>query len=50
VGIPFEEMLHTVEGALAIAYARAFSPVGEITVKLDTKTGGLEVAQPDRAE
>jgi N utilization substance protein A len=43
VGIPFEEMLHTVEGALAIAYARAFSPVGEITVKLDTKTGGLEV-------
>ena len=43
VGIPFEEMLHTVEGALAIAYARAFSPAGEITVKLDTKTGGLEV-------
>ncbi|MEP6752202.1 MAG: transcription termination factor NusA [Candidatus Dormiibacterota bacterium] len=43
VGIPFEEMLHTVEGALAIAYARAFSPAGEITVKLDTTTGGLEV-------
>jgi N utilization substance protein A len=43
VGIPFEEMLHTVEGALAVAYARAFSPAGEITVKLDTKTGGLEV-------
>src|SRR6195256_4959489 len=43
VGIPFEEMLHTVEGALAVAYARAFSPTGEITVKLDTTTGGLEV-------
>ena len=43
VGIPFEEMLHTVESALAVAYARAFSPLGEITVKLDTKTGALEV-------
>src|ERR1700704_2010724 len=43
VGIPFEEMLHTVEGALAVAYVRAFSPAGEVTVKLDTKTGGLEV-------
>lgn len=43
VGIPFEEMLHTVEGALAVAYARAFSPAGEVTVKLDTKTGALEV-------
>jgi transcription termination/antitermination protein NusA len=43
VGIPFEEMLHTVEGALAVAYTRAFSPAGEVTVKLDTKTGGLEV-------
>jgi N utilization substance protein A len=43
VGIPFEEMLHTVEGALAVAYTRAFSPAGEISVKLDTKTGGLEV-------
>jgi N utilization substance protein A len=43
VGIPFEEMLHTVEGALAVAYARAFSPAGQVTVKLDTKTGALEV-------
>jgi N utilization substance protein A len=43
VGIPFEEMLHTVEGALAVAYARAFSPAGEVTVKLDTKTGAIEV-------
>jgi N utilization substance protein A len=36
-------MLHTVEGALAVAYARAFSPVGEVSVKLDTNTGALEV-------
>jgi N utilization substance protein A len=43
VGIPFEEMLHTVEGALAVAYARAFSPKGEVTVKLDTATGALDV-------
>ena len=43
VGIPFEEMLHTVEGALAAAYTRAFNPPGEVTVKLDTKTGALNV-------
>jgi N utilization substance protein A len=43
VGIPFEEMLHTVEGALAVAYARAFNPAGQVTVKLDTKSGALEV-------
>jgi transcription termination/antitermination protein NusA len=43
VGIPFEEMLHTVEAALGVAYTRAFSPAGEVTVKLDTTTGALEV-------
>jgi N utilization substance protein A len=43
VGIPVEEMLQTVEGALAAAYKRAFNPPGEVTVKLDTGTGGLEV-------
>src|SRR5207245_11337112 len=43
VDIPFEEMLHTVEGALAAAYTRAFNPPGEVTVKLDTKTGALDV-------
>ncbi|HSS59825.1 MAG TPA: transcription termination factor NusA [Candidatus Limnocylindrales bacterium] len=43
VGIPFEEMLHTVEGALAVAYTRAFNPPGEVSVKLDTKTGALNV-------
>jgi N utilization substance protein A len=43
VGIPFEEMLHTVEGALAAAYTRAFNPEGHVTVKLDTESGALEV-------
>ena len=43
VGIPIEEMVHTVEGALAAAYVRAFSPAGYVTVKLDTKTGALHV-------
>jgi N utilization substance protein A len=54
VGIPFEEMLHTVEGALAVAYMRAFSPAGRVTVKLDTETGALEVRsrviRPDGSE
>ena len=43
VGIPFEEMLHTVESALAAAYKRAFGPAGEVTVKLDIATGALDV-------
>ena len=43
LGIPFEEMLHTVEVALAAAYTRAFSPSGEVSVRLDTTTGALEV-------
>jgi N utilization substance protein A len=43
VGIPFEEMLHTVETALAAAYTRAFNPPGLVTVSLDTRTGALDV-------
>jgi N utilization substance protein A len=54
VGIPFEEMLHTVESALATAYVRAFNPTGYVTVKLDTATGALEVrsrtVRPDGSE
>ena len=54
VGIPFEEMLQTVEGALATAYVRAFNPAGFVTVKLDTATGALEVrsrtVRPDGSE
>src|SRR5260370_29759971 len=43
VGIPFEEMLRTVEDALAVAYVRAFNPPGVVRVTLDTTTGALEV-------
>src|ERR1700680_5069453 len=43
LGIPFDEMLRTVEDALAAAYVRAFSPRGAVTVKLDPVTGALEV-------
>ena len=54
VGIPFEEMLHTVESALAVAYVRAFNQAGSVTVKLDTATGALDVrsrtVRPDGAE
>ena len=54
VGIPFEEMLHTVETALAAAYVRAFNAPGDVTVRLDTKTGALEVrsrvVNPDGTE
>lgn len=43
LGVPFDEMLHTVEGALAAAYKRAFNPEGDVSVKLDTTTGALNV-------
>ena len=51
VGIPVDQLLQTVESALAAAYIRAFNPPGEVTVRLDTKTGALDVTsreiQPD---
>jgi len=54
LGIPFDEMLHTVEEALAVAYVRAFNPPGIVTVKLDTATGALDVTsrvlQPDGSQ
>jgi N utilization substance protein A len=54
VGIPFEEMLHTVEAALAAAYVRAFNAPGDVRVTLDTTTGGLDVTSravnPDGSE
>src|SRR5260370_21151450 len=54
VGIPCEEMLHTVETALGGAYIRAFNPPGDVRVKLDTATGALEVTsravRPDGSE
>jgi len=44
VGIPLDELLQTVEAALADAYKRAFAPPGEISVRLDPETGTLEVS------
>ena len=49
LGIPLPEMLRTVEDALAAAYVRAFNAPGAVTVKLDTKTGGLDVTSRVRA-
>lgn len=43
LGIPYDEMLHTVQEALGAAYVRAFNPPGPVTVKLDPATGALEV-------
>src|SRR5438477_1795506 len=54
VGLPLDEMLHTVEEALAVAYVRAFNPPRIVTVKLDTVTGALDVTsrvlQPDGSQ
>ena len=54
VGIPFEEMLHTVESALAAAYVRAFNTPGHVRVRLDPESGALEVTSrvvaPDGTE
>ncbi len=54
LGIPFDEMVHTVEEALTAAYVRAFSPAGIVTVKLDTVSGALDVRSrvvlPDGSE
>jgi N utilization substance protein A len=43
LSIPYDEMLHTVQEALAAAYVRAFSPPGAVTVTLDIASGALEV-------
>jgi N utilization substance protein A len=43
LGIPVDQMLHTVEDALAIAYKRAFNPEGDVIVRLDPATGALVV-------
>jgi transcription termination/antitermination protein NusA len=43
VGIPVEELVHEVEGALAVAYKKAFSAPGEINVRLDSDTAEITV-------
>jgi transcription termination/antitermination protein NusA len=49
VGVPFEDLLKTVESALAAAYIRAFEPPGEIRVHLDTRTGEMDVTSRETA-
>jgi len=43
LGIPLDELLNSVEAALADAYRRAFSPPGYVTVKVDLETAQLRV-------
>ena len=43
LGIPMDELLGSVEAALADAYRRAFSPPGYVTVKVDLATAELRV-------
>ncbi|MGH7777600.1 MAG: transcription termination factor NusA [Candidatus Dormibacterales bacterium] len=42
-GVPLEDVLRTVEQALAAAYRRAFDPAAEITVRLDPATAEIRV-------
>ncbi|HEV2952636.1 MAG TPA: transcription termination factor NusA [Candidatus Dormibacteraeota bacterium] len=43
MGVPLDELLTSVEAALASAYRRAFNPPGFITVHIDPQTGDLAV-------
>jgi N utilization substance protein A len=43
VGVPLDDLRRTVEEALAVAYKRAFEPMGEVRVQLSPETGEMEV-------
>ena len=43
LGIPLDELIRTVEQALADAYRRAFEPPGYVTVQIDTATATMHV-------
>ncbi len=43
LGIPLDDLLSSVEAALADAYRRAFTPPGYVTVKVDLATAELHV-------
>ncbi|MDQ6636592.1 MAG: transcription termination factor NusA [Candidatus Dormibacteraeota bacterium] len=45
VGVPLTELQRTVEGALAMAYQRAFTPEGAVTVRLNPETAELSVSE-----
>src|ERR687884_1616364 len=50
VGIPLDELLRTVEEALAVAYKRVYSPAGDIRVRVDPATAEIEVESRHVAE
>ena len=43
LGIPLDELIRSVEQALADAYRRAFDPPGYVTVRIDPSTAAMEV-------
>ena len=43
VGIPLDDLVRTVEAALASAYKRAFEVEGDVRVRLDPASAGIEV-------
>ncbi|MBJ7603587.1 MAG: transcription termination factor NusA [Candidatus Dormibacteraeota bacterium] len=45
VGVPLNELQRTVEGALAMAYQRAFTPEGAVIVRLNPETAELSVSE-----
>jgi N utilization substance protein A len=49
VGVPREELLRTVESALAVAYQRAFEPEGDVSVRLDPDSGEMVVTSLNTA-
>ena len=54
VGIPLDDLVRTVEVALAEAYVRAFEPEGSVRVELDRASGAIRVTSrlrtPDGTE
>ncbi|MGH7922073.1 MAG: transcription termination factor NusA [Candidatus Dormibacteraceae bacterium] len=50
VGIAKEDLLETVESALAAAYQRAFEPAGRVEVRLDAESGDLRATSTETAE
>jgi N utilization substance protein A len=50
VGIPFEDVLRSVEAALADAYRRAFHPEGRIEVRIDPASAALTVESHRRGD
>ncbi len=50
MGVPLEELVRSVEQALAIAYKRQFEPHGFVQARLDADTGELRITATRTAE